>query len=147
MVSNASKVEQIATALDALTAKIVKKQVKPNSISKQEVQPPKQDIEEHKSKQPQGGAAEKSGVTKKPRKPKIVSQKASCSKNSPLKPAKVARRNDSADDIDSDISSDSGQQRPLKYQQSMKLVAQPVAGMLSVTSDSSLSRDDFKNQQ
>lgn len=131
----------MANELNELTAKIVKKQVKPNAINKQ---PPKQDLEEAKT----GAGNAKVPGQKKPRKPKADPKMATQTKkdlNSSSLAARKVRR-EGSNNVDSDISSDSDQHRALRNEQNMNLVGQPVAGVISVTSDGSLERADFEKQ-
>ena len=118
---------------------IVKKQVKPNGINKQ---PPKQDLEEVKT----GGGNIKAQGQKKPRKPKADPKMATQTKkdlNGSSLAAKKVRR-EGSNNVDSDISSESDQHRALRYEQNMNLVSQPVAGVISVTSESSLEKADIE---
>lgn len=130
---------KMANDLNELTSKIVKKQDKPNGINKQ---PPKQDIEEAKT----GGGNAKVPGQKKPRKPKADPKMATQTKkdlnNTSLAARKVRR--EGSNNVGSDISSDSDQHRALRNEQNMNLVGQPVAGVISVTSDGSLERADFE---
>jgi len=57
--------------------------------------------------------------------------------------AKKVRR-EGSNNVDSDISSESDQHRALRFEQNMNLVSQPVAGVISVTSESSLEKTDFE---
>ena len=141
MAATAAKadVQKIANDLNELTAKYVKKEVKPNGINKQ---PPKKDLEEVKG----GGGTAKAPGQKKPRKPKADPKMASQAKkelNHSSLAAKKVRR-EGSNEVDSDISSDSDKQHALRYHQDMNLVGQPVAGVISVTSDGSLERADFE---